>query len=63
MFLCSTAGRFFVPTCQYPDAARSPAGRRAGGATHCGVARPRLDGGEHGVKLAAVGLRPLLPRL
>jgi len=32
------------------------AGRRAGGARPYGLARPRLDGGEHGVKLAAVGL-------
>jgi hypothetical protein len=34
------------------------AGRRASVAAHFAVARPRLDGGKHGVKLAAVGLPP-----
>jgi len=29
-------------------------GRRRVGATHSAVARPRLDGGEHGVMLAGV---------
>ena len=35
-------------------------GRRAGSDTRCSLARPRLDGGEHGVKLAAAGLRRVL---
>src|SRR5215831_10181042 len=40
-----------------PRADAVKAGRRAGDATHRPVVRPRLDGGEHGVKLARVGLR------
>jgi hypothetical protein len=40
------------------------AGRRGSGAERCGLARPRLDGGEHGVILATVGrrYRSRLPR-
>jgi hypothetical protein len=34
------------------------AGCLAGDATYSAVARPRLDGGEYGVKLTPVGLRP-----
>jgi len=39
-----------------PRAADVKAGRHSGGDTTHLLARPRLDGGEHGVKLAAVGL-------
>jgi len=63
----STSSCFFVRpsavSSSRPANARTPredavkAGRRAGSDTRCGLARPRLDGGEHGVKLAAVGLR------
>jgi len=38
-----------------PCADAVKAGRRAGDAARSAVARPRLDGGEHGVMLAAVG--------
>src|SRR5215831_13430301 len=40
-----------------PGADAVKAGRRSGGDKRSGLARSRLDGGEHGVKLAAVGLR------
>jgi len=55
-FLCSTSGPFLrpdLPAATTPRAAAVKAGRRAGGAALSAVARPRLDGGEHGVKLAA----------
>jgi len=38
-----------------PRADAVKAGRRADGAARSAVARPCLDGGEHGVKLATVG--------
>jgi len=53
-FLGSTESRFFVPTCHGSMTPRADAvkdGRRAGGSTSSAVARPRLDGGEHGVPL------------
>ena len=43
-----------------PRATAVKHGRRVSGDAPCGIARPRLDGGEHGVKLDGVGLRELL---
>jgi hypothetical protein len=57
-FFVRPEGRFFVPTCPggvTPRAAAVKAGRHAGGAAVSCAGRPRLDGGEHGVTLAAVG--------
>jgi len=57
-FFVRSEGRFFVPTrpgVVTPRAAAVKAGRCAKGATMSGAARPRLDGGEHGVPLRAVG--------
>src|SRR5215471_6850209 len=57
-FLVRPGGRFFVPTCLgrvTPRAAAVKDGRRCGRAAGFGAARPRLDGGEHGVTLAGVG--------
>src|SRR5882724_4063435 len=54
--------RFFVPTQGSPPAARADVvkdGRRAGGAAASCVARPRLDGGEHGATLGLVGMAGL----
>ena len=51
-------GRFFVPTCPAPVTPSAVAvkdGRRRADAPSSGVARPRLDGGEHGVTLGVVG--------
>jgi hypothetical protein len=45
-----------------PVAAAVKAGRRTGGAARSAVARPRLDGGEHGVKLTAAGPAFPLPK-
>ncbi len=59
-FLGSTESRFFVPTCHGSMTPRANAvkdGRRAGGSTSSAVARPRLDGGEHGVTLRWSGPR------
>jgi hypothetical protein len=59
-FLGSTESRFFVPTCHGSMTPRADAvkdGRRAGGSTSSAVARPRLDGGEHGVTLRWSGPR------
>src|ERR1700680_3593007 len=56
-FLCSTEGRFFVPTCISPVTPRADAvkdGRRPPPE----AARSVLDGGEHGVTLALVGTAP-----
>jgi hypothetical protein len=50
-------GRFFVPTraaAVPPRAAAVKVGRRGAPATPSAVARPHLDGGEHGVTLRAV---------
>jgi hypothetical protein len=57
LFLCSTGSRSFVPTCRCDDAARRcrQGWPSLGGDRRSGLARPRLDGGEHGVKLGAVG--------
>jgi len=59
-FLGSTESRFFVPTSHGSMTPRADAvkdGRRAGGSTSSAVARPRLDGGEHGVTLRWSGPR------
>jgi hypothetical protein len=51
-------GRFFVPTCLGSGTPRADAvkdGRRCEGEADSAVARPRLDGGEHGVTLQVVG--------
>jgi hypothetical protein len=52
--------RFSVPTragAETPSEAKVKARRRAALATHAPVSSSRLDGGEHGVKLPAVGTR------
>jgi hypothetical protein len=57
-FFVRPEGCFFVPTCDGPVTPRAAAvkdGRRRAGSTYCVVARPRLDGGEHGVTLILVG--------
>jgi hypothetical protein len=57
-FLCSTCGRFFVPTRRYlnaPRAAAVKAGRRSARAETSILNRPRLDGGEHGARVEASG--------
>src|ERR1700676_4160688 len=57
-FFVRLQDRFFVPTCPGPVTPRAAAvkdGRRCGRAAGSGAARPRLDGGEHGVTLAGVG--------
>src|SRR5712691_13254365 len=38
-----------------PRTAAVKAGRRVPGAAGCGASRPRLDGGEHGARLAGLG--------
>ena len=56
-FLCSTEA-FLRPDrgcLGAPRAAAVKAGRRGAGATSSALARPRLDGGEHGVTLQSVG--------
>src|SRR5262245_58608074 len=57
-FLVRPRDRFFVPTCSAsgtPRADAVKAGRRSGASTNSGIASPRLDGGEHGVTLRAIG--------
>src|ERR1700674_1181173 len=57
-FFVRPGDRFFVPTCPGPVTPRADAvkdGRRGAGVTSSTLARPRLDGGEHGVTLAGVG--------
>jgi hypothetical protein len=57
-FFVRPEDRFFVPTCACSRTARADAvkaGRRCAAAARSAVARPRLDGGEHGVTLRAVG--------
>src|SRR5215813_440130 len=54
--LFDLGARFFVPTraaAGTPRAAAVKAGRRGASAALSAVARPRLDGGEHGVRLRA----------
>src|SRR5215813_1615496 len=56
--LFDLGARFFVPTravAGTPRTAAVKAGRRGASAALSAVARPRLDGGEHGVRLRAVG--------
>jgi len=63
-FLCSTAVPFLRPdllAAMTPGAAAVKAGRRAGGDTLSALVRPRLGGGEHGVKLAAGRASPCCP--
>src|SRR5215475_14920223 len=58
--LFDLGARFFVPTraaAGTPRAAAVKAGRRGVSAALSAVARPRLDGGEHGVRLRAVGTK------
>jgi hypothetical protein len=57
-FFVRSKGGFFVPTCARSETARADAvkaGRRCAAAASSAVARPRLDGGEHGVTLLLVG--------
>jgi hypothetical protein len=58
-FFCSAApGAFFRPGHGFLEPARAGAGkvgRRASLYTHTALARPHLDGGEHGGILAAIG--------
>jgi hypothetical protein len=57
-FFVRPGGRFFGPTCACSQTARAAAvkaGRRCAAAASSAFARPRLDGGEHGVTLRAVG--------
>jgi hypothetical protein len=57
-FFVRPEGRFSVPTCLAPVTSRAAAvkdGRRRAGCHELVVARPRLDGGEHGVTLILVG--------
>src|SRR5258707_12007915 len=52
-FFVRSEGRFFVPTCPWPVTPRAGAvkdGRRGSPSPNSALARPRLDGGEHGVK-------------
>src|ERR1700688_519049 len=57
-FFVRSEGRFFVPTCPLAVTPRADA-LRAGGRVvvfaSSSFARPRLDGGEHGVTLGVVG--------
>jgi hypothetical protein len=56
--LFDLGARFFVPTRAAAGTTRADAvkaGRRGVSAAPSAVARPRLDGGEHGVTLRAVG--------
>jgi hypothetical protein len=53
-------GRSFVPTCGCRGASRAgtvKVGRRGCLASRAGVARPRLDGPEHGARIKRVGTR------
>ena len=57
-FLCSSQGRSFVPARRTSIASRAgavKAGRCAWLAAGSGVARPRLDGAEHGARIKRVG--------
>src|SRR5260221_14630557 len=57
-FFVRSEGRFFVPTCPWPVTPRAGAvkdGRRGSPSPNSALARPRLDGGEHGVTLGVVG--------
>ncbi len=57
-FFVRGGDRFFVPTCAgavTPRAAAVKAGRRCVLSAISAFARPRLDGGEHGVTLGVVG--------
>src|SRR5947209_81779 len=57
-FFVRSEGRFFVPTRVRSQTARADAvkaGRRRTIAAGSSIARPRLDGGEHGVTLRTVG--------
>jgi len=56
-FLCSTVAVSSSRPAGAHDAGGAvvKAGRCVDGATRCRPTRPRLDDGEHGVKLAAVG--------
>ena len=63
-FFVRPEGRFFVPTragAGTPRAAAVKAGRRDTLAANSAATRPRLDGGEHGVRLPAVGTRTSAP--
>src|SRR5262249_7271139 len=56
--LFDLGARFFVPpraAAGTPRAAAVKAGRRGASAALSAVAKPRLDGGEHGVRLRTVG--------
>jgi hypothetical protein len=57
-FFVRPEGRFFAPTCRggvTPRADAVKTDRRSLCAPSSALARPRLDGGEHGVKLRRVG--------
>jgi hypothetical protein len=47
-----SSSRPAAPTTSRADAVKD--GRRSKGASHAAADRPRLDGGEHGVMLAAI---------
>jgi hypothetical protein len=61
-FFCSTQGRFSVPTCLCSVTPRAAAVKDGPLGPPPEAARSVLDGGEHGVTLAAVGTAVICAR-